>query len=275
MSTVLAPLIGENKVKEMLSEETPIETKGWAARWYAEMLVELFLSDEAKQRNDRFQTLSLGDKIKEITNDTSKEIVDYLYTIENIGNQATHFNLNRKLNETEIKKAIEMATGLFDLILIDQLKNGGLAKTYSTARLFSTLLPSIRVNVLQSLVNTDSFNSEYDCEVLHKYLLALVKNNQRDKARRFLNRMLKNKLINQPHYKFEEKSINAISDDLTNLPIAKRIEDCKRNFNNVLATLSDEEKHLNKKLIKTISTMLDKVTPSEMGDFVGDKIILI
>ncbi|WP_318417660.1 hypothetical protein [Photobacterium leiognathi] len=275
MSTVLAPKIGENKLEEMLSLDTPIETKGWAARWYAEMLVELFLSEDAKLRVSNFEDLSLGDKIKEISSDTSKEVLDALYTIENIGNQATHFKLDRELNDSEVQVAVEKAISLFDLILIDLFKDGGLAKTPNTAKLLSTLLPSIRVNVLQALVNLKSIETEYEAGVFHKYLLALVKNGQREKARRLLKKLKKSNVLNAYQYDWWEDSVNTIYRDLDNLPIAKNIEDCKRNFNNVLSSMSEDDKEENHKFIKIVSTMLDKVDASEMGDLVGDKILLI
>jgi D-Tyr-tRNAtyr deacylase len=275
MSTVLAPKIGDSKLHEMLSSSTPIETKGWAARWYAEMLVELFLSDEAKLRVDSFDELSLGNKIKEISCDTSKEIIDALYTIESIGNQATHFKLDRNLDHSKIDIAVGKALGLFDFILIDLFKDGGLVKTPNTARLLSTLLPSIRVNVLQSLVNLDSIDNEYDAGVFHKYLLALTKNGQREKARRLLKKLKKKNVLNEDQYQWWERSVNAIHGDLANLPIAKKIEDCKRNFSNVLSTMSKSDKEANSKFIKIINTMLDKVDASDMEELVGDKILLI
>ncbi|MBW3781724.1 hypothetical protein GL270_10770 [Aeromonas veronii] len=275
MSTILAPKIGRNRVNEMLSPDSSLETKGWAARWYAEMLIELFLSKEAKLEDNKFEDLSLGDKIQRIKNHTSQDVIDALFFIEEVGNKATHFKLNRELALSDVEKAVSKATSLFDLILVDIFKDGGLGLTYNTARLFSTLLPSIRVNVLQELVNLSCLESEYDVMVLHKYLLALTKNGQREKARRLIRKLKKKEVIEEFQFEFWEKSINAIYADLDNLPIPKKIEDCQRNFLSVLASMDDEEKEMNSRFIHLVQVMYDKVAPSEMGSLVEDKLLLI
>ena len=272
MSTVLAPKVGENRLKEMLSESIAIETRGWAARWYAEMLVELFLSYEAKSKNEEFSALSLGDKIKEITPFYSKSIIDDLYTIEHVGNQASHFNSGRKLSDKDVTKAVEKAIRLFDLILIDELKRSGLDNTPNTATLLSTTLPSIRVNILSEFVNTTSLESEYDVAVLDKYLLALVKSGQREKARRLTKKMLSKSILSKYQYDYWEEKINIIHSNLNSLPVAKSIEDCKRNFEDVLSSLSPIELEKNANFIRLLKDMYENVTPSDFGETKGNTV---
>lgn len=272
MSTILAPKIGENRVSEMTSPDTSFDTKCWAARWYAEMIVDLFLSNEAKLRRDNFEKLSLGDKIKEISLDFSKELIDSLYLIENLGNKGSHFRRDSDVSEKDAEQAVNTAISLFDLILFDLFKNGGLARTPNTARLFSTFLPSIRSNVLSMLIDFDAFDkeSEYDVALLKKYLLALTKNNQREKARRLIKRLQKKSAIAKFQYDFFEKTINEIAERLSKLPIPKSIEDCKRNFDDVISSMGEEDKRCNARLIDIFNILLNKVTPSEMGDLAGD-----
>ncbi|MFT5594290.1 MAG: hypothetical protein ACI8SR_002679 [Oceanicoccus sp.] len=274
MSTILSPKVGENRLSEMTSPDTTPETKCWAARWYAEMMVELFLSDTAKQKKKDFESLSLGNKIKEISEEYSEKLISSLYLIEDLGNQASHFKKGRAITEAESIKAVENAIGLFDLILVDLFKNQGLAKTLNTAKIFSTFLPSIRVNVLAKLLDFSKFdnNSEYDIGVLHKYLLALTKNGQREKARRLIKKLLKKETIDQDMFTYWENSINVISNNSKNLPIPKSIEDCKRNFDDVLIILSNEDLSENSRLIEIFNILLESVTPSEMGDLIGNQL---
>lgn len=277
MSTILTPKVGENRVSEMTSPDTSFDTKCWAARWYAEMIVDLFLSNEAKLRIDNFEKLSLGDKVKEISTTFSKELIDALYLIENLGNKGSHFKINSTVSEKDAETAVNTAIGLFDLILFDLFKNGGLAKTPNTARLFSTFLPSIRSNVLSMLIDFSSFDkeSEFDVALLQKYLLALTKNNQREKARRLIKRLYKKSVINDFQYEFWEKTINQISGNLSELPVPKSIEDCKRNFDDVLSSMDEADKEYNSRLIDIFNILLDKVEPSEMGDLVGDVVFAV
>lgn len=272
MSTVLAPKVGENRLNEMLSGSIAIETRGWAARWYAEMLVELFLSYEAKSKNEAFFALSLGEKIKEITPFYSKSIIDDLYIIEHIGNQASHFNSDRKISEKDVTKAVEKAIRLFDLILIDELKRSGLDNTPNTATLLSTTLPSIRINILNEFVSTTSLESEYDVAVLDKYLLALVKNGQREKARRLTKKMLSKSVLSEYQYMYWEDKINIIHSNLSSLPIAKSIEDCKRNFEEVLSSLTPIELEKNANFIRLLKAMYANVIPSDFGETKGNTV---
>ncbi|CAO1659772.1 hypothetical protein NYA30BAC_00677 [Halomonas sp. NYA30] len=274
MSTVLSPKVGENRLSEMLSDEIAIETRGWAARWYAEMLIELFLSDGAKSKSEKFSTLSLGDKIKEISPYYSKSIIDDLYTIEHVGNQASHFNSEREVAEDEVSVAVNKAVRLFDLILIDELKISGLENTPNTATLLSTTLPSIRVNVLREFVNLESIDNEYEMAVLDKYLLALVKNGQREKARRLTKKLLKKSVLNDFQYKCLENKINIIHSNLDSLPVAKSIEDCKRNFEDVLASMSPDELEKNANFIRLLKIMYNSVTPSDFGEAKGNTVYL-
>lgn len=277
MSTILAPKIGENRISEMTSPDTSFDTKCWAARWYTEMIVDLFLSNEAKLRNDNFEKLSLGDKIKEISLDFSKELIEALYLVENLGNKGSHFRIASVVTEKDAEQAVNTAISLFDLILFDLFKNGGLARTPNTARLFSTFLPSIRSNVLCMLIDFDAFDkkSEYDVALLKKYLLALTKNNQREKARRLIKRLYKKSTIDKYQYEYFESTINIIAEKISELPIPKSIEDCKRNFDDVISSMEEDDKRCNSRIIDIFNILLNNVIPSEMGDLAGDLVFSV
>lgn len=276
MSTILTPKYGESRIKEMTSIDTSPDTKCWAARWYAEMVIDLFLSKAASERVENFEKLSLGNKIKEISTEYSNRLIDALYFIESHGNEASHFSRDIITSETA-DKVVDKAITLFDLILVDLFKDNGLAKTPNTARLFSTFTPSIRANVLNQLLDFNSLDNscEHDMGILHKYFLALTKNNQRDKARRLLYKLKKQNKITQDQFQYWEESINKISSNINNLPIPKNISDCKRNFDNVLSSMDIQERELNSQLIEIFNTLLDSVTPSEMDNLLGDQVFLV
>lgn len=279
MSTILTPRVGENRLPELTSEETSPDTKGWAARWYAEMMITLFLSEEAKKRTENFKKLPLDEKIREISKDYSGEIIDSLNLIKTIGNNSSHFQEEEttRVTKEEAEKAARKAMELFDLILVNLLKDGGLAKTTNTAKIFSTLPPSIRANVLSKIHNPTSFNSgcEYDVGVLHKYILALTKSGKREKAREIIKKLRKRKKISSEQFEFWGKSINEITRNIETLPIAQDINDCRRNFEEAIKQVSNHEKTENSELIRILNILLDEVTPSEIGTKVGDQFFLI
>lgn len=76
--------------------------------------------------------------------------------------------------------------------MIDYFKKTRLDKTFNTARIFSNVFHVVRVNVLSKLVNVIQITDLYEKAVLHKYLLALVKNGRKNKVYRVLDEAKKN-----------------------------------------------------------------------------------
>lgn len=268
------PLEGKNCFYDMISKDNSFEAKANASRRYAEMIISLFLINEIKSEINEadFNKFSLGEKIKFLGKYYDDKIIQSLYFIKDIGDKGSHYNQNDKLTEKEIKKVVDVSLGLFELILIDYFKKTRLDKTFNTARIFSALFPAVRVNVLSELVNLKQINDKYDEEILHKYLLALVKNGKKNKAYRVLNEARKNG-ISEYLYTHEKYSIVKILEGIKKdeLPIPQTIEDCKRNYNGVLRTLDSKEIAENSGLITIMDTLLSQVEPSEMGDKIPDK----
>jgi hypothetical protein len=104
--------------------------------------------------------------------------------------------------------------------------------------------------------------------LLDKLVLALTKNGESKKAFRVLEKLKQEGKIGEYHFNFWAEKIDIIQGKIAEgvLPIPENISDCKRNFEDVLSRMSDEEKSGNKELIDVFNTMLDQVEPSQMGD---------
>lgn len=274
-----APKVAHHRVQELLSPSSSPETKAHIARWYGEMIIELFLSDAAKSRvgSQTFKKFPLENKIKEIKSDFGKDIIDTLWIIKDFGDKASHYNDEYRPSESEASEIVKKAINLFTLILIDHLKKEGLEKTYNRATIFSILFPSVREMVLYELVNFNDLSDNLNLELLHKYVLACVKNGGRNKIRRKLASLYKSKKINTSFYEYEIRSIDAIESGIVNneLPVAKIIGDCKRNFIDVMQKIEESELIENERLIKIIETLLDQVEPTDMGGYEGMKVYVV
>jgi len=270
------PYVGKTMYSDMISDNVSPEGRATASRRYTEMIIDLFLSKELKEEvgENKYYRMSLGERIKGIANTTSKEIIDTLYRIKDFGDKAAHFNPNVELREKDIEKISKDALGIFELILIDYFKKTDFHRTYNTAVIFSTLFPQIRANVLSKLYNNVYIRKQKDREIFHKYIIALVKSNKANKAKEILRKYKKKGVIDYIVYDIEMQSIKNISEGMRRdkLPIPQVIEDCKRNFEDVLKDISDAETHENEGLINIINILLEQYSESDMGDLEANKI---
>lgn len=272
MEEHLVPSAGQHRLYDLTSENTSAETKASTARWYAEMMIDLFFSGKGKSRvgTEKFNRLSLGEKIKILKEDYSNELIDALNLIKQFGDMASHYHPGRELDSKSVESIIKKSLSLFDFALIDLMKDNGIRKTEVTATLFSTFLPSIRVRVLKEIIDFASLrgDSDNDMFLLDKLVLALTKNGEAKKAIRLLEKLKKQEKIGDYHVSFWREKIEIIQGKIDEgvLPIPENISDCKRNFDDVFSQLSDEEKAENQNLIEVFNTMLDQVEPSQMGD---------
>jgi hypothetical protein len=272
------PKIGNSCYLDMVSSSISSEAKANAARRYAEMMIDLFLSEEAKERvgEKEFRKLGLGGQIREIRNDYDKKIIDALLRIKDIGDSGSHYSYDKSVDKKKAEEITHTALGLFDLILIDYFKKYG-DKSYNAFTIFSTLFPKVRVKVLSELLVKGPIEEDYERKILHKYILATVKNRQENKARRVLDDKFKKGHIDKEFYEFECKTINEINTGMkkNELPIALTIQDCKRNFNKVISSLNEYERFQDQKIITIISTLLHEIDPSEMGSYIPNKNYII
>ena len=268
------PLIGHRRLNDLFSDQTSPETKANTVRWYGELFIDKFLSCEIKKElgNVEFEKKTLGEKIKLLEKNHSKNIIDKLKLIKSIGDKYSHYNPSLQINKKEILQIQKAVFTLYTEILIDYFKGNRFDKTSNTARIFSVLYPSVRWNVLSHYINRTSKNNEYEYLLFHKYLIALIKDDKWNKAKRELDKALKKNLITKDQYEFESKSNIAINDKkLENkLPIADSLNDIKRNFKSVMDSLSKNEIEENIVLIKLILILIEDIEPSDMGNTIPD-----
>jgi len=245
------------------------------------MMIDLFFSYEAKSNlgEDAFNKLSLGDKISILRKPGAEKLTQSLDLIKDFGDKASHYQPGRVIKESDVEKVVTLSLELFDLALIDLMKNGGIRKTEITAKLFSTFLPSIRIRVLKSIINMRFIrpDSDEDMFILDKILLAYTKNGEIKKARRLLEKLQKQGALPQSHVEFWKEKIQIIQEKLEAgiLPVSENISDCRRNFENVLSQMNESEKEQNSDLIKVFEVMLAQVEPSDLGDKIPDLVILM
>ncbi|WP_017921815.1 hypothetical protein [Burkholderia gladioli] len=278
-SDKLIPKRAEGRLYDLFSATSSAAAKGNAARWYAEMIIDLLLGERLKAERGvaAFRRLSLGEKLEGIRADVDPAIIDSLRAIKDFGDKASHYDPDQVLSPAEARQSVDRAIDLIVQILIDELKVRRLDSHAVRARIFSTLFPDVRVRVLSSLIDFAKPLDEYQLALIHKFCIACVKNEQFNKARRKLDEWLdKNRITTATHAE-EMAAIKEIAHRMREgvLPIARRMEDVARNFHEVLKDLSDSDRAENSRLILIIETWIDKILPSDMGDLIGDQVFPI
>ena len=273
------PKVAEHRISDLLSENSSPSAKGNAARWYAEMFIDLFLSDRAKLDvgENEFNKMFLGEKIRKIQSYVSPEIVSALYEIKEFGDKASHYSPGTVILNDDAEKIVDVAINLIIFVLVDELKKDKLNSNLSRATIFSTIFPVMRERVLLELLEKASPLDEYNLFILHKYCLACVKNNKFNKARRLLDSLKKKKFIDSQSHRFEIESIKEISARMRadELPIPGSMEDVSRNFNNVISKMPEFETSKNARLISIIETLVRDVFPSNIGSYVGNQVFIV
>jgi hypothetical protein len=272
----LIPHQASHRIADLLSDNSSNETKAQTARWFAEMMIKDFLSDEFTEGGNH-KELSLGELISKLNGRLDSKIIDALNLIKEFGDKASHYNPDIKLSSSDSKKAVDAAFDLFPLLIINHLRKSPLNSHPDRATLLSTILPKIRLKVLDELINFDDISNDYQVELLHKWCLACVKNGGREKARRKLNSLLKNGKISKEICDFETRTINEIAKRMTNneLPTPKTHRDFARNFADVTSKLNDASKEFNAKLIGLLDGMARNIQPSEMGGLRGMQLFIV
>lgn len=273
----LIPHQAAHRTSDLTSESSSNETKAQTARWFAEMMIKDFFSEELELSMGKYKKLSLGELISILDGRVDQELINALSVIKNLGDKASHYDPDVKLSRSDSEKAVQAAFDLFALIIIDHLRKNPLNIHPDRATLLSTTLPKIRLKIISALIDFDNLNTEYQICLLHKWCLACVKSGGREKARRKLHDLLKKGKIPEWIHDFEERSINEIALRMSKneLPIAKVHEDFARNLEDVLSKLSPGSKKANAKLIRILDRMVKNIQPSELGELQGMQIFSV
>ncbi|MFK3829769.1 hypothetical protein ACI2JQ_16180 [Pseudomonas fulva] len=273
----LIPHQASHRTGDLFSEHSSDDVKAQTSRWFAEMMIKEFFSEELKHSDGDYKRFSIIDLISALKGKVDSKLIDTLNTIRDIGDKASHYNPDVKVSKSDSEKSVQAAFELFPLILIDHFKNNPLSSHPDRSTLLSTTLPKIRLKIIEAFIDFDHIDTEYQAALLHKWCLACVKSNKRDKARRKLHCLLKRNKISSLTHDHETRAINIISQKMSEgkLPIPKTQEDFARNLNDVLSQMSPESKHANEKLISILQRMVKQIQPSEFGQLKGMQIFLI
>lgn len=272
----LIPSQAAHRAADILSPDASDETKAQTARWFAEMMTKDFLSRELPKDVD-CHNMSLGELIDALLGRVDGSVIDSLRFIKELGDKASHYHPQRRITKEEAVKAVKASLGLYQMILVDHLKKHPLNLHPDRATLLSTLLPSIRLEVLTCLIVKVDFDSEHNKVLLHKWCLACVKSGKRDKGRRKLRQLVNQNRIDKEFAAYEERSMNEIAERMKNdeLPVPKNHSDFARNFADVKRGLNKESVDFNRTLIELLEGMAKDVEPSDMAHYKGMQMFLV
>lgn len=276
------PAIIKDHYFDMHHSDTSKWARANAARRYSEAMIDMFLSDEIKNQigEDKYYKMRLSEVLQKLEKGITPDLQRTLEFIKDIGDKGSHAGRKKSApNEQEVNKAVSLASyELLPLIIHNYFANQvSFFSIDGGPKLFSALLPSIRVYVLEKLIDFRSkkllVESNLDKNLLHKYVLATYKNGQREKIRRRLRELKNKSRISEDLYIAFCKTIENLDNNISKLPIPKTMQDSKRNFDNVLDQMDEEGKKNNKRLIEMINKLLSDYTPSKMGNLEGDYIM--
>lgn len=271
------PNEGIDYYNDMINKHISVSAKAHSARKYTEMIIDIFFSENIKKKinDEKYEKLSLKDMINYIEKDINKSLLNLLYNIKDIGDRGSHHNSAKELRESEVQKIVDdTIDNLFPLILVNHIEKdfSFFNKDRYSAKILSTLIPSIREKVLFELLDFNNKIEDRKRIVLHKYIMASCKNNNRNKVKRKLEKLHNKKYIDTNLYQALQITINTFSDESQTkvLPIAQNMADMKRNFSNVLKELNSNHLNIDRELIRIISLLLDTIESSELGDLKPD-----
>jgi len=274
----LTPKNAEPWLSDLFSDTISAASKGNAARRYAEMMIDLFLSDRLKEKigGAEFRRLSLGDHIQQITPYTPPKIIEELWHIKRFGDKASHYSPDRNVTHEEASKAVKAALGLIDLILTQELIERPLNAPPCRATIFSVIFPGVRERVLANLLKECSPNAgDYYLFLVNKFSLALVKNSKFTKARRNLDELVKKGSINEKFHEDQLESIKLVAESIRypGQPIPKRMEDVARNYAQVRGSLDEADLEANRRLLGIMETLVNNVVPSGHAAAVAERVL--
>ena len=102
--------------------------------------------------------------------------------------------------------------------------------------LFSVLVPSIRVEILE-----EYYESEQTLFVIDKLAMAYLKDNEHDKSSRFLKKALDEKVITHREYENLHEKIESMLPSLNRFPIAYNLNESAKYFFQIIKIIPDND----------------------------------
>ncbi|CQD47026.1 hypothetical protein NE897_15045 [Yersinia ruckeri] len=266
---ILYPSKANHRISELLSENLSNETKAHISRWYAEMMIKEFLNDQFL--NIDYSKKSLSELIAILRDSVDCKIINSLNLIKDFGDKASHYDSNINITAEQALKAVNETINLYLLIILDELKKRDLFYHPSRATLISVLLPNMRVKIYSEFIDFSS--KDINLELLWKWCLACLKDDNINKARRKLQALKKNKIITEVTFNEYNEKLKAINTAKENdeIPIPMNREDFARNLHDLLSggEISPESRHVNIRLVNILLSMAKNIEPSSMKHYKG------
>ncbi|EKN3705708.1 hypothetical protein NUA04_003410 [Yersinia enterocolitica] len=129
----------------------------------------------------------------------------------------------------------------------------------------------MRVKIYSEFIDFSS--KDINLELLWKWCLACLKDDNINKARRKLQALKKNKIITEVTFNEYNEKLKAINTAKENdeIPIPMNREDFARNLHDLLSggEISPESRHVNIRLVNILLSMAKNIEPSSMKHYKG------
>lgn len=201
-----------------------------------EFLYKFFPEDfqnEWKKKNLNEQLISLKKFM-------DHKVINRVMTIKRIGNKAAHEGIKAKANKATIESSLKTIQDFSIEIFVAYFKRFGFHNSNDFLwgpTIISTLPPIYRIKIFEKYIK---FNNEL--LIIDKLSMAYLKNYEEKKAIAFLKECLNNKYIDEDDYYNLIEKLQILSISLERFPIAKNIEESKKNFTNLLSIIPKEQR---------------------------------
>ncbi|KGN00957.1 hypothetical protein IRP63_12195 [Clostridium botulinum] len=200
-----------------------------------DLLLQFFSSDEQTKWNK----LTLHDKLKKAETFMDPDIVNNIINTKIIGNNGVHEGEEANLKPEDIQHSLNSIQEFSLEIFLAYFKKFGFFHPNDSwvPVIFSTLPPIYRVKILKKY-----FQYDKSIHIIDKLAMALLKSNMIEESYSFIKYCLENKYLNEyEYYNFLEK-LNILEEKLDKLPISQNFVDSKKNFNNLLDSIPENER---------------------------------
>ncbi|WP_156088965.1 hypothetical protein, partial [Pseudomonas viridiflava] len=88
----LIPHQATHRTGDLTSDISSDDVKTQTARWFAEMMIKEFFSEELALSEGDYKKFSIGDLISSLNGKVNQKIISTLNTIKDLGDKASHYN---------------------------------------------------------------------------------------------------------------------------------------------------------------------------------------
>jgi len=191
-----------------------------------------FLIDD-KNLND-----TLYSKIKRISPYLPEKVINIFNKIRQQGNEGIHRGYDASITKSEIDISRNELKEIAKWVFLAYFKKNGIQSEAWMPTLFSVLVPSIRVEILE-----EYYESEQTLFVIDKLAMAYLKDNEHDKSFSFLKKAWDEKVITYSEYENLHEKIESMLPSLNRFPIAHTLNESAKYFFQIIKSIPDNDKN--------------------------------